>query len=102
MHADKKSAQQCPSWWHPALHCPTRCPCHQSQAEYHSPKGMTEDDFPGSKENALCGKKLRTKGRPHVLMKCFKVLPEHRRGIGEAAVRKRIGHQEVAELIVDR
>jgi hypothetical protein len=63
---------------------------------------MTEDDLPNRQKRALRREKLRAVSWPHVFMKRLEMLPEGGSRISKSAMRERIRHKLVTEVVVGR
>ena len=63
--------------------------------------GCPKTTLPKARHHALSRMGKALVGRLHQDAEGFKVLPQRRRGIGEASMRKGVGGQQISEFIVD-
>src|SRR2546422_3781966 len=98
----KYAPQQRPTRRHPCLQHPANRGAHQRRAQQNAPERMPEYYLANGQKYALGREVLGDVGGNLIDVKRLEVNPHRVRWVGEPPMGKRIGHQEITELVVNR
>src|SRR5439155_8017427 len=97
----EQSADEGPQRGEPGLEHPAEGGAHEGGAEDYAAEGVVEKDLSEGEEQALGRVVDRGVGRFLVDVEAFEVDPHGVSGVGEASVGEGVGHEQVAEFVVD-
>src|SRR5207245_2479986 len=97
----QQASEKCPSCRQPGLQHPADTGAHQSNTEPYAPERMAENSFSRCEEYSLCRKVNRSVSGLLNYVEGFEMNPHRVGWVGQAAMRKSIRSEQIAEVIVD-